>query len=91
VRWAAEIGAEEVSEDEYRAANPGKLRLYDIGMDEFRDVTQSDVDQMMRKLTELMAPKVTPCKGKPSKPSWPRLYVGEIEDGDRKATVGILT
>lgn len=63
-----------MTEDEYRAAHPERLRVYDIGMDDYRDVTQADVDQMMRKINEL----------------W-RLYAGEISDGGRHATVGILT
>ena len=33
-------------EDEYRRAHPERLRIYDISIDEFRDVTQYDIDQM---------------------------------------------
>lgn len=66
------------------------LRIYDIGLDEYRDVTQDDVDRMMKKLTELMAPKISPREGAPFEPDWPRLYVGKIEDRGRSATVGIL-
>lgn len=77
-------------EESYRAAHPGTLRLYDIGLDEWRDVTQADVDQMMRKLTELMAPKITPRDGPRPRPRARKLFVGQIEDGTRSAKVGIL-
>ncbi len=33
---------------EYRASHPGCIRMYDIGIDEFRDVTQRDVDLLIR-------------------------------------------
>jgi len=35
-------------EMEYRAAHPGCVRLYDISLDEYRDVTQRDVDLLYR-------------------------------------------
>jgi hypothetical protein len=86
----AERGLDSVlTEEEYRAEHPGVLRLYDIRLDDFRDVTQADVDQMMRRLTDLLAPKITPREGEP--PAFPnRVFVGTIEDAGRRATVGIL-
>lgn len=32
------------SEEKYRHQNPGVLRIYDIGLDDFRDATQRDID-----------------------------------------------
>lgn len=34
-------------EKEYRSKYPEKLRIYDISLDEYRDVTQEDVDRMV--------------------------------------------
>lgn len=76
-------------EEQHRLDHPGVLRLYDISMDEFRDVTQADVDQMMRKLTELMAPTITPREVEPTEVT-PRIYVGEITDRGRAAHIEIL-
>lgn len=35
-----------VTEDEYRRLHPERLRLYDVKIDEFRDATQADMDNM---------------------------------------------
>lgn len=34
------------TEAEYRASHPGELRLYDVGIDDFRAATQKDLDAM---------------------------------------------
>lgn len=38
-------------EMEYRAAHPKCVRIYDINFDEFRDITQRDVDLLQRAAT----------------------------------------
>lgn len=35
-------------EEEYRAAHPEKLRMYDVQIDGFRDVTQRDIHLLNR-------------------------------------------
>lgn len=34
----------QVTEEEYRKLHPERPRIYDIGLDEYRDVTQKDAD-----------------------------------------------
>jgi len=36
-----------MTELEYRSLYPDKIRIYDIGIDEFRDATQLDLDLLM--------------------------------------------
>ena len=35
-----------MTEADYRSANPGKLRIYDISTDAFRDATQKDISDL---------------------------------------------
>lgn len=38
----------ETTEDMYRATHPGCLRIYDAGIDNYRNVTQEDVDLLIK-------------------------------------------
>jgi hypothetical protein len=42
-----------MTEDEIRAANPGKIRIYNPSTDEFVFATQMDVDRLSKCVTHL--------------------------------------
>lgn len=42
-----------MTEDEYRAEHPGVLRMYDVSMDDWRDVTQDDIEVLLSACTRL--------------------------------------
>lgn len=42
---------QDMSELEYRASHPGSVRMYDMQLDTYRDVTQRDVDLLHRAAT----------------------------------------
>jgi hypothetical protein len=41
----------QTKEMEYRASHPGCIRMYDIQLDDFRDVTQRDIDLLTKAAT----------------------------------------
>lgn len=59
-----------MTEDEYRAANPEKIRMYDVRIDTFRDVTKEDILDLVRCCRRFDIP----CTGEMTQANYDRLY-----------------
>lgn len=59
-----------MTEDEYRAAHPGCVRMYDFRIDGFRDVTKDDILILVRRCKEYDIP----CTGTVDQANYDRLY-----------------
>lgn len=59
-----------MTEDEYRAAHPERIRMYDIRIDGFRDVTKDDILALVRRCKEYDVP----CTGVVDQAGFDRLY-----------------
>lgn len=57
-------------EDEYRAAHPDKIRMYDVRIDAFRDVERSD----LRRIAELCFLYSIPAKPVKTQQDFDALY-----------------